>query len=193
MYYHCRPLKYVRYGKIKPPPEKVIDDDFICCYKWLGQYCGYCPQIWLSRSKSCLTGYRSSNSKKEDFVMFGFDVIEGFCLDFDTWAIFIHSIMTFCRRKINPSLIEINENIYSDLKEYLNDDGGFMKNFKDKSFEEILDKVLFVENDQVVVPSLNLKVAKQIFCRTEKVKRKLRKLGFIEDRIKIMPNQLNNF
>ena len=48
-----------------------------------------------------------------------------------------------------------------------------------------LKKYAFIEKDQVVVPSLNLKSAKQIICRDEKQKKKLRKMGFIEDRIVI--------
>ena len=57
--------------------------------------------------------------------------------------------------------------------------------YKKLGEEEFLKKHLFVENDQVVVPSLNLKSAKEIFCKNEKQKKALRKMGFIEDRIKI--------
>lgn len=52
--------------------------------------------------------------------------------------------------------------------------------------QEVLSGHLFVENDQVVVPSLNLKSAKRVLCRNERQKRALRQLGFIEDRIRIL-------
>ena len=54
------------------------------------------------------------------------------------------------------------------------------------SYEDFLNRYLFVENDQVVVPSLNLKAAKQVFCRNEKQVKVLRHMGFINDRIKIL-------
>ena len=53
------------------------------------------------------------------------------------------------------------------------------------SFSEFLNNRLFIEADQFVLPSLNLKTAKEIVCRNERQKKKLRKLGFFEDRIKI--------
>ncbi len=40
-------------------------------------------------------------------------------------------------------------------------------------------------NDQVVVPKLNLKSAKEIWVRNDRQKKKLRRMGFIEDRIKV--------
>ena len=39
MYYHCRHLKHVEYGKVFPSPDP--DPDFLPSYRWLGHYCGY--------------------------------------------------------------------------------------------------------------------------------------------------------
>jgi hypothetical protein len=50
---------------------------------------------------------------------------------------------------------------------------------------EFLRRHVFVERDQVVVPSLNLKTAKRILCRNERQKKQLRRMGFIEDRMEI--------
>ena len=197
MYYHCRPLKYIQYGKIQPPPIEIIDDDFKHCYRWLGHYCGYNPQIWLSRSTSQLTGYKNKHSKKEDFVMFGFDVIKGFNVDFEAWELFIHSIFSFVSRKNAFDIEKLNNYIFQEIQSFVDDseedEDDFFERYRGLSFDQILNNILFVENDQVVVPSLNLKSAKEIFVRTEKVKKKLRKMGFIEDRIKIMPNKLNTY
>lgn len=51
--------------------------------------------------------------------------------------------------------------------------------------ERLLRRHVFVERDQVVVPSLNLKAAGRILCRNERQKKQLRRMGFIEDRIEI--------
>ena len=52
MFYHARELKYVTYDKVGPPPIETLDASFAMTYEWLGQYCGYWPQVWLSRSHS---------------------------------------------------------------------------------------------------------------------------------------------
>ena len=65
MYYHCHPIKYVEYGKVKPPLEDTYEDYELRMYEWLGKYCGYSPQIWLSRSRSNITGYRRNTTLKK--------------------------------------------------------------------------------------------------------------------------------
>ena len=71
-------------------------------------------------------------------------------------------------------------------------DGGYMDEMPwalawqgDPDIGRFLDAHLFVEKDQVVVPTLNLKAAKRVVCRNERQKKALRKMGFIEDRIQI--------
>lgn len=186
MYYHARDLKHVEYDKVFPAPLAVIDDGFQNAYKWLGKYCGYCPQIWLSRSRSCLTGYKGRGwskweSDKSDKIMFGFDVIKGFPLDFDTWELILGSLMS--KEKISLFM----KNMYQMIIEDGGDFGGdiCIKNYVEKGEEFFLKNHLFVENDQVVVPSLNLKAAKVVFCKNEKQVKALRKMGFINDRIRI--------
>jgi hypothetical protein len=41
MFYHSRPIKYVKYDKVFPPPEEEIDDFYRGAYQWLGKYCLY--------------------------------------------------------------------------------------------------------------------------------------------------------
>jgi hypothetical protein len=64
---------------------------------------------------------------------------------------------------------------------------GELKDWVDSgcNLDVFLKKYVFIEKDQVVVPSLNLKCAKTIICRNEKQKKALRRMGFIEDRIQI--------
>ena len=201
MYYHCRPIKYVHYGKIEPPPAKTYDDWDSRMYGWLGHYCGFYPQIWLSRSRSGITGYRSdemlkknkfakcnrSNAKiSNDSVLFGFDIIKGFPLSYNHWEIVMNSVVN----------IEGLEAQNKAIEDSLNSILGYYKEDNEEPEDEIADWVkagcnldvflrdyLFQEVDQVVVPSLNLKSAKKIICHNEKQKKKLRKMGFIEDRI----------
>ena len=205
MYYHCRPLKYVECGKIYPPSiEKV--DFFLTAYKWLSNYCGgYCPQIWLSRSHLSITGYKNSNMLKKrqyviqkrnevkdsnNSVLFGFDIVPGsFPVSFKYWELmlmFVSDKKTLeeqnkeMAREISNIAMECKaDNSFTDEEMIAWDSCG-------GNLDLFLKQYLFIEVDQVVVPSLNLKVAKQVICRNEKQKKTLRKMGFIEDRIKIM-------
>ena len=204
MYYHCRDLKYVEYGKVLPPPEYCVDDDFADAYKWLGHYCGFFPQIWLSRSTSCITGYgiRSKSvsyekgKKKTTFhkdkgsVLFGFDNVQGFPVDYNVWCYFLcllagrkwNSI-----KEVNKILIDRLTSSSEDAKkdDYYNEDTFYSEWDNSDGLDDYLNKYLFVKRDQVVVPALNLKSAKKIVCKNEKEKKKLRRMGFIEDRIVI--------
>ena len=80
MFYHSRDLKHVKYGKIE---AFVGEDDWLKpAYEWLGSYCKFNPQIWLSRSNSAITGKRF----RENGILFGFDYIKGFNIDYEQWS-----------------------------------------------------------------------------------------------------------
>lgn len=206
MYYHTQEMKYVQYGKIYPPPIEVIDDFLIKPYQWLGKYCKFMPQIWLSRSKLGMTGYKSQTKRKggkyfgtrknfEPNVMFGFDIIKGFPVDFEIWCFCLNPLMN-CKDPIREGDDAIKRSFdewYKDCKEdpdigvdNFKPNGELYKWSHSRDFQDFLNRYMFVENDQVVVPSLNLKAAKQIFCRNEKQVKALRHMGFIHDRIKIL-------
>lgn len=163
MYYHCEKLEHVIYGKIYP---YYIEDNILnSSYKWLSQHCGYFPQIWLSRSSSCITGIRMENNR--DSILFGFEDIQGFPLDYNCWCRVINCLIDTDEEKVNERFEQYFVN-------YLKEDYGTVDKFL---------KELFSKNDQVIVPILNLKTAKKIICNNEKQKKKLRQMGFIEDRI----------
>jgi len=195
-------LKYVEYGTIVP-----YDDETNFCrpaYEWLGQHCGYCPQIWLSRANISLTGYRNAFSDRfnrgrqrrevKDYVLFGFDQIHGFPVDYEFWWRFALNSSLNGQR-----LEEIDESLTFQLEWSLQDaveEHGDTLDPKLHRFEiawreerpdlaAFLRKYAFVERDQFVVPSLNLKTATRILCRNERQKKALRHMGFIEDRIEI--------
>jgi hypothetical protein len=206
MYYHCRPLKYVEYGKVYPPPIELAD--FLqSAYIWLGNYCNFCPQIWLSRSHLSITGYkndrilkkrqyvrqkRNTTKDSNNSVLFGFDIIKGFPVSYRYWEL----IMIFMYDK--KTLEEQNKELVKEISDMardnsLEDEEIIAWRRCNNNLDLFLKKYLFVEEDQVVVPSLNLKAAKQIICHDEKQKKALRKMGFIEDRIKIRNIKGHNF
>jgi len=201
MYYHCRPLKYVEYGKVYPPPLETIKDYMETAYKWLGHYCGYYPQIWLSRSHLSITGYKINGLLKkrqyvirkrqetkvhQDSVLFGFDIIKGFPVSYRYWELIMMFVLNGKNiEEQNKKIVFEMNDIMRDMKEDELDPESIAWKSCHGDFNLFLNKYLFVEEDQVVVPSLNLKAAKQIICKDEYQKKKLRKMGFIEDRIKI--------
>ena len=167
MFYHSRKLKYVVYGKIKGFEEK--GDDFLPAYKWLEQYCGYFPQVWLSRSSSSITGMKNDSNK----ILFGFDYIKGFPVDYGQWSFILPFLLgqkgskKILEKKVKNAYFEIAKELKADYKEF---DGGY---------ENWRDNYLFAETNQIVVPILNLKAAKKIICRNEMQKKELKKIGFL--------------
>jgi len=129
--------------------------------------------------------------KRPSQILFGFDLIKGFPVDFDLWSI---TLGVFGNAGRFHSLEESNRMLAAkldDFAQWAKDDGvidemPFLLDWERHSdLERRLERWLFVENDQVVVPSLNLKAAKRIVCRNERQKKALRRMGFIEDRIVI--------
>jgi hypothetical protein len=184
MYYHCLSLRYVEYGTILPHDDETGWNR--PAYRWLGTYCGYFPQIWLSRADIGMTGYRSalrprSNRGRQrrvlkDQVLFGFDQVHGFPVESEFWGSF--ALNAGLNHQVgNPA--DVEESLVLRL--------NWAVEFADEDEEtaSFLRKYAFVERNQFVVPSLNLKTAKRILCRNEKQKKALRQLGFIEDRIEI--------
>lgn len=203
MYYHARELKFVEYGKVVPAPESAIESDFANAYRWLGKYCGFFPQVWLARSRSSLTAYRRQCGKygfgrDHKTVMFGFDNVRGFPVEFGNW----HAVLNVAINLPEGTGAEqvdtvFHRNFQTPCSEeeciefYGEDRRCWPEELRDRckgmTVDDWLQKHLFRTEDQVVVPALNLKAAKKIFCRDERQKKALRKMGFIEDRIRILP------
>lgn len=208
MYYHCRPLKYVEYGKVLPSPDP--DPDLLPAYRWLGHYCGYCPQIWLSRGDINMTGARCVIIPKQmkghaearramrvnmDSVLFRFDLIRGFPVDYDVWWVIVANTflnmpkagMDAVNGQIRRRMDEWAEAVLQEHPQELECGRcpAVAAWLKCRDVGMFLKEHVFVERDQVVVPSLNLKSAKEVICRDERQKKTLRRMGFIEDRITI--------
>ncbi len=193
MYYHARQIQYVTYGKVGPPPLETLDPNFALAYRWLGQYCEFHPQVWLSRSTSGITGFRFPNllkrtpkSPPSDKVLFGFETIQGFPVNYDFWCELLCTLMN------SKSLDHANTRIQEDIAERSVDPDPEMYEDpisvtwrKTHDVRAVLSEHLFVKHNQMVVPQLNLKAAKVIICRNEHQKKTLRRMGFIEDRLVI--------
>ncbi|MBL4847448.1 MAG: hypothetical protein JKY65_18170 [Planctomycetes bacterium] len=192
MFWHCRELRHVIYDKVGPAPEEVLCPFLVPAYRWLGHYCGYFPQVWLARSHSRMTGFRSRPRKRRDqTALFGFERIQGFPIDYMNWHLILNASL-----KDGQSLEEMNALIEKSVR-WRSECGGkadaldlpvdpLKRTWRETGdLQAVFRKHLFVEHDQVVVPNLNLKAAKEIVVRCERDKKKLRRLGFIEDRIKI--------
>lgn len=190
MYYHTRPLRHVRYGRVEPPPEDAIDREFLRAYEWLGRYCGFCPQIWLSRSRSGITGFRYRERGRwgrrhlDEHILFGFEGIRGFPVHYDMWCQLLGPL-------IGAPDVDSADRAVCERFEWLASDPDLRDApeavlwREHRDLRRVLDRVLFVEHDQVVLPALNLKTAKTIVCRSDRQKKALRRMGFIEDRIEI--------
>lgn len=185
MYYHCRELKYVEYGKVFPPPDEACDEVIFPAYEWLGHYCGYCPQVWLSRCNIGMTGFRNQWARKNDGILFGFDVVKGFELNYELW----HFVMGTAWAFPDATPEEVSQMVFAAVRDVdrsgRRDPDHVPLTGGADTVEAFLEKAVFRSRDHLVVPNLNLKSAKKIICRNERQKKKLRRKGFIEDRIMV--------
>jgi len=213
MYFYKRSIKYVVYDEVYPlEGDKIL----FPAYKWLGNYCGYCPQIWLMKgdiiSKSnivfnikdskILNKYKNLMQKRSeikednDNIVFEFNSIKGFCVSFQYWE-FLLMFLLDNQCPINESLIDINKFIKKQINEIIRN--CFMNNIAIQRFcsglqawhsclgkiDLFLERYLFAEADQIVVPSLDLRIANRIICKDKEQKEKLCQMGFLENRITI--------
>jgi hypothetical protein len=149
----------------------------------------------MLKKREHVMGKRSDTKERLDSVLFGFDIIPGgYPVSYSYWEM----VLMFLDLNNNKTFQEQNKHMAKEItnliKSCREEDGLKDEDFDPEmkawiscngDFDLFLKKYLFVEVDQVVVPSLNLKCAKQIICKDEKQKKALRRMGFIEDRIKI--------
>jgi hypothetical protein len=122
--------------------------------------------------------------RHRDGLLFGFVSIQGFPLAYDFWCELLITLM-------NSETLDGANNAVQEHLEWRASDPDLgvepvsLTWRETRSVRDVLSKHLFVKDDQVVVPNLNLKAAKLIICRNEKQKQALRRMGFIEDRLVI--------
>jgi hypothetical protein len=126
MYYHCRELKYVSYGKLRSVVP--VEEEFARAYRWLGHYCGFFPQLWLSRSNSSITGFRSVFQLNNGKILFGFDVIRGFSISLEPWELLLNALFqlpsNLLQRMPNTKEIGVvNQILWEDVQQIVKDTG----------------------------------------------------------------------
>ena len=120
----------------------------------------------------------------EEQILFGFEGIRGFPLDYDRWCELLTPLLYAPDLETSTRAIESHLDwLVSDPE--LRDDPAAVTWAETRDLGAVLDRHLFVEHDQAVLPALNLKSAKTIVCGREREKKALRRMGFIEDRIQI--------
>ncbi len=109
--------------------------------------------------------------------------MQGFPVNYRPWDYLLSFLLSGKKdQEIAADLDAIVREMEAEKEEL----GEVLTAWKDSSgWEDYLKRYVFAECDQVVVPNLNLKSAKSITCRNELQKKKLRRMGFIEDRISI--------
>lgn len=204
-------LKHVYYGIIHPHEDP--DNWLLPAYKWLSFHCGYCPQIWLARSNSSITGFKNSDVIKKrryskvnrneikantNSVLFEFQFLpkkDIFYVSYNLWCMILSSL---CNMNVESEKIDFDKEIRDHLNavssEVLESDLDQEDDYilRWKSFEGELDQYLkenlFIESDQIVVPKLDLKKSSCILCKNDNQKRQLEHMGFSSRKIKIKKN-----
>lgn len=197
MFWHVRELRFVRYGRVEPPSESAVDAGLREAYRWLGSRCGYAPQLWLTRARRRLTTSRTSSPRRRQrLVAFGFEGIQGFPVAFEPWCLAIEALADpTCRDLaheerlriyLDEAAAEAAAQAEEDYEEHEDEWRALLAAWRAQpDLEAWLAGHLFREHDQVVLPALNLKAAKEIVVRSERDKSELRRLGFYEDRIEV--------
>jgi hypothetical protein len=150
-------------------------DYYETAYKWLSQYCDFFPPLFISTDQSRLSGYNQSTGK----VLFGFSNVRGYPVKYDEWM------------RIVEVLINIDTTDFSIMDRAIIDGLKDMEKVGDidlstyPSFEAYLKKAVFVESEQYVVNSLDLRKASVIVCQSEIHKSSLIRKGFPASLIRI--------
>jgi len=145
-------------------------------FKWLSQYCNFFPPLFVSTEQDKLTGY----SIKSDKLLFGFKGINGFPIKYDEWMRLTGILVNldtnnfrFIDEKLVEGLKELQAAGEIDLSPYAN-------------LDDFLKKRVFVESEQFVVSSLDLRKSSIIICHSEIQKSSLIKKGFTPNLIKVV-------
>jgi hypothetical protein len=196
MFYHHRDLRYVKYGTVYPTPAKSVSDFLGLAYEWLGQFCGFAPQVWLARNCIEITGagmrqFPGQTEKDYQGILFGFDHTSGFPVHYEFWCFLLNTLIN--ARDVadaNAQIPKLLDWLVSDRTLPDTAESRWWRKTRDVS--EVLRHCLFIERDQIVVSQLNLQAATLIVCTTEQQKRILRRRGFMETRIVVQDIKLQD-
>jgi hypothetical protein len=155
MYFYASDLDQAPFGWVKGFCER--GGYYETAYKWLAQYSNFFPPIFLSSDQSKLSGYSLSCDK----ILFGFKNITGFPVKYDEWI------------KIVGILINLDTNNFRLIDERLLEGLSELSKLGEIQFnhsanlDSYLNSKVFVNYDQIVVSSLDLRKSCVIVCFNE--------------------------
>ena len=173
MYFFACDFDDVVFGWIRGNCQK--GEMYETAYKWLAQYCEFFPPLWVSLDEEKLTGYSAKSSK----VLFGFKFVNGFPVKYDAWMIFL------------GILINLDTNNFRYIDERLVEELDIMERDGETrwshchNLDNYLKSYVFVNDDQFVVPSLDLRQSQTIVCSDEAQRGNLIRKGFQGSKIKV--------
>lgn len=174
MYFYACDLEETSFGWIRGHCKK--GSYYETAYKWLAQYCNFFPPVFLSSDQSKLSGYNNENEK----ILFGFKSFNGFPIKYDEWI------------RISGILINLDTNNYRFIDEKLSEGllelaaTGEIEFGPHTNLDQYLRSKVFVNYDQIVVESLDLRRSSVIVCFNEIQKTVLTRKGFSANQIKIV-------
>lgn len=173
MYFFACELDDVIYGFVRASCKQ--GDLLETAYKWLAQYCNFFPPLWLSSDQGKLTGYSVNCGK----ILFAFKNINGFPVSYRAWQMLLGTLVnldTNDYRYIDQRLVEDLD----DMKE-----SGDINCSRHGTLDDFLKKNVFVNKDQFVVRSLDLRKSALIICNDEAQRLAISRKGFPSRNIKV--------
>lgn len=172
MHFYAGNLEEISYGWVRGNCKK--GSYYETAYKWLAQYSKFFPPIFLSSDQNKLSGYTQTCDK----ILFGFKNLNGFHVKYDEWV------------RVVGILINLDTNNFRLIDERLME--GLMELSKTgeitldahATLDSYLKSKVFVEHDQFVVGSLDLRKSSVIVCFNEIQKSALVRKGFPASQIK---------
>ena len=174
MYFFASDIELIPYGWIRGFCRK--GDYYETGFKWLSQYCKFFPPLFVSLDQNKLTGY----SHQGDKILFGFKEINGFPIKYDEWMMIVGILINLDTNNFRY----IDEKLVEGLKEL--QASGYINLSGCANLDEFLKKRVFVEKDQFVVNSLDLRKSSVIISLSEIQKSSLIRKGFPANSIKVV-------
>lgn len=174
MNFYAGEVEEISYGWVRGSCKK--GGYYETAYKWLSQYSKFFPPIFLSSDQNKLSGYDNKSNK----VLFGFRNLNGFPVKYDEWLRIVGILINldtnnfrYIDEKLMEGLMELSKTGEIKIEPHVN-------------LDSYLKSKVFVEFDQFVVGSLDLRKSSVIVCYNEIQKTALARKGFPVSQIKVV-------
>ena len=179
MFFFASEIKNVSYGWVR---GKCLKGDLLeTSEKWLAQYCGFFPPLWLSSDYNSLFGYSHDSNK----VLFGFKKLTKiFPVSYQMWMYVMGILANYDINNQKEMEIEIDRGLW-DLKIQ------GVKELNDYChLETFLRNKIFIKKDQIITDAIDLRRNSIIICKDESQRYALSKKGFSLGLSKVIPSFL---